>query len=223
MAFRGLLDQFLTQDELLLSFHQGGSLYRFVFRCKHRQCVHLVGSTVLLHWCFQLSLPQPYTWFITESGWRVCGGSAASLLGEGKGMKLQRMRASFLEKRAGLQGCAEGCDYECAVIPVLLGVAFSAGPSPQCHQGKASVGVYSWFRFGLEERGGKHEGICRENNSQLSQEHRELKEMRFSSWMKMLGTDKILSPVLTCGSFSTLFPVRHITNIPFPEGKSWWP
>lgn len=24
-----------------------------------------------------------------------------------------------------MQGCAEGCDYECAVIPVLLVVAFS--------------------------------------------------------------------------------------------------
>lgn len=27
MAFRSTCDQFLTQDELLLSFHQGGSLY----------------------------------------------------------------------------------------------------------------------------------------------------------------------------------------------------
>lgn len=186
-------------------------------------CIWWWGSTVLLHWCFQLSCHS----LIHDSSLRVgggCVGVCVSSLEKGKGMKLQRMRASFLEKRSRFAGlcwglwlwmCSDSSSAGCCI--------FSAGPSPQCHQGKASVGVYLRFRFAWKRGGWGHEGICRGKQFQLSQEHRELKRKWFSSWMKMLGTDKILSlssPV----ALSLLCSLSDISQIFLSQrAKSWWP
>ena len=142
-------------------------------------CIWWWGSTVLLHWCFQLSRHS----LIHDSSLRVgggCVGVCVSSLEKGKGMKLQRMRASFLEKLSRFAGlcwglwlwmCSDSSSAGCCI--------FSAGPSPQCHQGKASVEVYLRFRFAWKRGRWGHEGICRGKQFQLSQEYRELKRKWF--------------------------------------------
>lgn len=72
-------------------------------------------------------------------------GVCASSLERENGMKLQKMRASFLEKlrsRASLQGCAGGGNYDCSDSSSAGCGLFSTGPSLQGSQGKAHVETY---------------------------------------------------------------------------------
>ena len=167
----------------------------------------MVGINSASSLMFSAFLPQPYTWFITESGWRVCG-SARLLLREGK-------RHEVAENESKLSGEAE---------PVCRAVL------------RAVIMNVQWFQFcwllrflsraisPVSSRQSKcgslsavHEGICKGKKFQLSQEYRELTKKGFSSWVITLGTDKIFS-------LSSPVPCPDLSQIFLSQGvKSWWP